>query len=108
MLSNSLFCAKLEEDERPAFGPLVFVASPNAFTGFHQDMYGTVDSVHYCHSGCNEVVMLRRLTDAQKKDAMQILFSKSPGDAAASDATTNVLTVLPHSPRSVSLAGCSA
>ena len=35
-------------------------------------------------------------------------FSKSLGDAAASDAATNVLTVLPHSPRSVSLAGCSA
>ena len=93
---------KLEEDEKPDLGPHVFVAASNSYTGFHQDLYGTVDSVHYCHTGCNEVVMLGRLSDAQKMEAMRILFSQGHSKSGAKKFALNVLSDLPHSPTSVS------
>ena len=93
---------KLEEDEKPDLGPHVFVAASNSYTGFHQDLYGTVDSVHYCHTGCNEVVMLGRLSDAQKMEAMRILFSQAHSKSDAKKFALNVLSDLPHSPTSVS------
>ena len=80
----------------------MFVAASNSYTGFHQDLYGTVDSVHYCHTGCNEVVMLGRLSDAQKMEAMRILFSQGHSKSGAKKFALNVLSDLPHSPTSVS------
>ena len=93
---------KLEEDEKPDLGPHVLVVASNSYTGFHQDLYGTVDSVHYCHTGCNEVVMLGRLSDAQKMEAMKILFSQGHSKSGAKKFALNVLSDLPHSPTSVS------
>ena len=71
---------QLEKDERPRLGPLFFVMLTTAFTGFHQDLFGSVDSVHYCHSGCNEVVMLCRLDQTEKLDALEILFRATQSD----------------------------
>eukprot|EP00980_Cylindrotheca_fusiformis_P021651 scaffold8505_cov130-Cylindrotheca_fusiformis.AAC.17 len=58
---------------RPFMGPNLYVTPPAAFTHFHQDGHGTVDSGHLCLSGYNEVVMLRRLTERHKKHALMIL-----------------------------------
>jgi hypothetical protein len=46
---------------------------PEAFTHFHQDGHGTVDSGHQCLSGYNEIVILRRLTERHKRHALQLL-----------------------------------
>jgi hypothetical protein len=51
----------------------MYVTPPAAFTHFHQDGHGTVDSGHLCLKGYNEVVMLRRLTERHKKHALMIL-----------------------------------
>ena len=54
-------------------GPNMYVTPPAAFTHFHQDGHGTVDSGHLCLAGYNEVVILRRLTERHKKHALMIL-----------------------------------
>ena len=51
------------------------ITPPSSFTHFHQDGHGTVDSGHLCVSGYNEVIMLRRLSEDHKKDAMRLLTS---------------------------------
>ena len=51
----------------------MYITPPAAFTYFHQNGHGTVDSGHWCLSGYNEVVMLRRLTERHKKHALMIL-----------------------------------
>jgi hypothetical protein len=51
----------------------MYITPPAAFTHFHQDGHGTVDSGHLCINGYNEVVMLRRLTERHKKHALLIL-----------------------------------
>ena len=53
-------------------GPNLYL-TPGGFTSFHQDGHGTVDSGHTCHAGYNEVVMLRRLPDSHKRNAMKYL-----------------------------------
>ena len=53
-------------------GPNIYV-TPGGFTSFHQDGHGTVDSGHSCLAGYNEVVMLRRLPDEHKRNAMDYL-----------------------------------
>ncbi len=68
--------------------PNLYVTPPGAFTHFHQDGYGTVDSGHLCLSGYNEVVMLRRLDERHKKNALDILKSK--------DCDYDALYGLPH------------
>ena len=93
---------KLKEDENTGLGPHVFVDASNSYTGFYQDLYGTVDSVHYCHSGCNEVVILGRLSDTQKMEAMRILFSQAHSKSDAQKFALNVLSDLTHSSTSVS------
>ena len=74
VLLCSLFPLQLTNTEKVSYGPHVFVAPTTSFTSFHQDCYGTVDSVHHCHSGCNEIVMLPRLNQAKKLEALDILF----------------------------------
>ena len=54
-------------------GPNLYVTPPRAFTHFHQDGHGTVDSGHVCITGYNEVVILRRLTERHKKHALWLL-----------------------------------
>lgn len=51
----------------------MYVAPPPSFTGFHQDGHGTVDSAHHVLSGYNEVVMLRRMPERHKKNALMLL-----------------------------------
>lgn len=57
---------------RPFFGPNLYLTVPGAFTGFHMDGNGTVDSGHSCISGPNEVVMLRRLPMPQTDIILKI------------------------------------
>ena len=71
-ISNFLF--QLPEDNRPFLGPLAYVGLPGSFTQFHQDGGGTVDAVHYCHSGANEVVMLNQMSNDEKIYALQLLL----------------------------------
>lgn len=54
-------------------GPNVYVAPPGAFTAFHLDGGGTVDSGHQTVTGLNEVFMLRRLGPQPTEAAMEIL-----------------------------------
>jgi hypothetical protein len=51
-------------------GPNIYITPPGSFTKFHQDGHGTVDSGHQCLRGYNEVVMLRRLTETHKINAI--------------------------------------
>jgi len=57
-------------------GPNLYITPPSAFTHFHQDGFGTVDSGHLCLAGYNEIVMLRRLPLYHKVKAMNILTSR--------------------------------
>lgn len=50
------------------------ISYPGSFTAIHQDGFGTVDSGHLCLQGANEVVMLRRLPEVHKKNAMHLLY----------------------------------
>jgi len=58
---------------RPFMGPNLYISPPASFTHFHQDGHGTVDSGHQCLSGYNEVVMLRRMPEHHKRDALHLL-----------------------------------
>jgi hypothetical protein len=78
-------------------GPNLYITPPGSFTDFHQDGHGTVDSGHQCLSGYNEVVMLRRMPEAHKQNAMNILNGNNP--ASCYDA----LYGLPHREGAVSL-----
>lgn len=71
--SQCMMNAVNDSGGRPFMGPNLYVTPPSAFTHLHQDGLGTVDSGHLCLSGCNEVVMLRRLTEQRKCHAIQLL-----------------------------------
>jgi hypothetical protein len=63
-------------------GPYTYLTPPGGFTSFHQDGYGTVDSGHTCLTGYNEVVMLRRLPEDFKREAMgKMATGGNGGDA---------------------------
>ena len=64
------FLFQMGEAMRPFMGPNLYLTPGGSFTCFHQDGQGTVDSGHSCIKGYNEVVMLRRLPEAEKFSAM--------------------------------------
>lgn len=76
-------------------GPNLYITPPGSFTDFHQDGHGTVDSGHQCLAGYNEVIMLRRMTEAHKQKAIYILKGKDP-------LYYDALYGLPHSEGAVS------
>ena len=78
---------------RPFMGPNLYIAPPGAFTHFHQDGHGTVDSGHFCMSGFNEVVITRRLTERSKRHALRILTG---ADKNPKGQTFEGLYDLPH------------
>jgi hypothetical protein len=59
-------------------GPNLYITPPGSFTAFHQDGHGTVDSGHLCLSGYNEVIMLRRMSEEHKQNAIYILNGNDP------------------------------
>ena len=59
---------------RPFMGPNLYLTPPGSFTHLHQDGHGTVDSGHLYISGCNEVVIFRRMSEERKKHALSILL----------------------------------
>lgn len=63
----------IPEQGRPFMGPNVYATPPGAFTWFHQDGNGTVDSGHQSLTGLNEVIMLQRLGEEQKQAALTAL-----------------------------------
>ena len=77
---------------RPSVGPNFYVTPPASFTVFHQDGHGTVDSGHVCLSGHNEVIMLRRMPEENKRHAMSILSGDKDGEGNYQ----NTLYGLPH------------
>lgn len=60
----------------PSLGPNLYVTPANAFTVFHEDGCGTVDSGHQVLSGYNRVIMLGRLTGTLRRKAQDIIFRK--------------------------------
>ena len=89
MVHSSSFCLYF------LLRPNLYITPPAAFTHFHQDGFGTVDSGHLCLSGYNEVVMLRRLPEDHKRNALNFLHDhKRSKDFKNSDA---FLYGLPHS-----------
>ena len=58
---------------RIMMGPNVYITPPGAFTAFHLDGGGTVDSGHQSLTGLNEVYMLRRMGPAAVERAMDLL-----------------------------------
>lgn len=91
----SKFRVQVNPAGRPFMGPNLYITPPGSFTNFHQDGHGTVDSGHQCLSGYNEVVMLRRLTETHKRNAITIL---NGGDSFYHDS----LYGLPHAEGAVS------
>lgn len=85
---------------RPFMGPNVYITPPASFTHFHQDGHGTVDSGHFCVSGYNEVILLRRLTERHKRHALRLLTG---GDRKGAPHTFEALYNLPHGDGLVSL-----
>eukprot|EP00956_Cyclotella_meneghiniana_P028198 scaffold64965_cov79-Cyclotella_meneghiniana.AAC.16 len=67
---------------RPFMGPNLYMTPPSSFTQFHQDGHGTVDSGHYCCRGYNEVVMLRRLPERHKHNALHLLH-RTPSSSSS-------------------------
>jgi hypothetical protein len=78
---------------RPFMGPNVYITPPASFTHFHQDGHGTVDSGHFCLSGYNEVVMVRRLPERHKRNALRLLTGAY---RKKSERTFEALYNLPH------------
>ena len=62
-------------------GPNAYLTPPGSFTQVHQDGHGTVDSGHLCLTGYNEVVMLRRLPERHKMNALSLLRGEGAGEA---------------------------
>jgi hypothetical protein len=56
----------------PYYRPNFYISVPQAFTQFHQDGFGTVDSGHLCLSGYNEIVILDRIPEEHKRNALDI------------------------------------
>ncbi len=54
-------------------GPNLHVTPPGSFTHFHQDGHGTADSGHMCIDAYNEVIMLRRMSEDHKRQALHYL-----------------------------------
>ncbi|CAM9790986.1 unnamed protein product, partial [Choristocarpus tenellus] len=81
---------------RPFMGPNLYITPPGSMTHFHQDGHGTVDSGHQCLTGRNRVIMLRRLSEHNKKRAMNILKGASlrPGGVYVDEG----LYTAPHAP----------
>lgn len=75
-------------------GPNLYMTPPGSFTSFHQDGHGSVDSGHQCIYGYNEVVMLRRLPEEHKKNAMMILCGNHDYDALLGLPHTNVCVII--------------
>lgn len=75
-----LDAAQVTSTARPFMGPNLYVTPPAAFTHFHQDGHGTVDSGHLCLRGYNEVVILRRLTERHKQHSLMILTGNLGGN----------------------------
>ena len=75
-------------------GPNLYITPPGSITHFHQDGHGSVDSGHQCIQGYNEVVMLRRLPEIHKKNAMNILCGKLDYDALLGLPHRNVCVVV--------------
>merc|ERR1712151_277541 len=80
---------------RPFMGPNIYITPPSSFTHFHQDGYGTVDSIHVCLSGYNEVVIVRRMTEERKRHALYLLKGGDRFDIS-SQRTYDGLYGLPH------------
>ena len=75
-------------------GPNLYITPPGSITHFHQDGHGSVDSGHQCIQGYNEVVMLRRLPEIHKKNAMNILCGNLDYDALLGLPHRNVCVVV--------------
>jgi hypothetical protein len=58
---------------RTMMGPNVYIVPPGAFTWFHIDGGGPVDSGHQALTGLNEVYMLRRLGPSDNQAAVDLL-----------------------------------
>jgi hypothetical protein len=61
-------------------GPSLYTGPPGPHTHLHQDGLGSVDSAHLCISGYNEVVILRRLPEQHKRNAISLLFDLKEED----------------------------
>ena len=83
-------------------GPNMYITPPAAFTHFHQDGHGTVDSGHLCIKGYNEVVMLRRLTERHKKHALWILTGNAKDSENPRPTYFDGLYEVPHGDQLVS------
>ena len=83
---------------RPAMGPLLYAAAVGCFTQFHLDGYGSVDAMHLCVTGYNEVIVLGRLVRHEMIAALMILTGLSQEDV------TKMVDGAPHDGGLLSLA----
>lgn len=51
----------------------MYMSPPGGFTHLHQDGHGSVDSGHLCIDGYNEVLIMRRLPERHKINAVEIM-----------------------------------
>jgi hypothetical protein len=72
-LKNIIFLSYSAARDLQGMGPLMYVGVGRAYTSFHEDGSGTVDSGHLCLCGFNEVIILRRLEGREREEAARIL-----------------------------------
>lgn len=78
---------------RPFLGPNMYVGPEGAHTWFHCDGRGTVDSLHTCISGENDVIIFKRLSRTNNHAVLRALASESGAKTDAADVT---IALLPH------------
>ena len=84
---------QMNRASRPDMGPYLYATPPGSFTHFHQDGHGTVDSGHLCIHGHNEVIVLRRVPECHKRNALGILLG---GEATGSMTAESAMFHQPH------------
>eukprot|EP00956_Cyclotella_meneghiniana_P018990 scaffold32176_cov58-Cyclotella_meneghiniana.AAC.1 len=72
--SNDTLEGYIPESDRPDMGPLMFITTSGPVTSAHLDGKGTIDSIHCCIEGLNEVLIFRRLEYNDSLKLMAQLF----------------------------------
>ena len=67
---------QINANGRPYMGPHLNITPPGPMTSLHQSGQGTLDSGIVCISGFIEIVMLRRLPERHKQNALAVLYGQ--------------------------------
>ena len=88
---------QINANGRPYMGPHLNITPPGPMTSLHQSGQGTLDSGIVCINGFIEIVMLRRLPERHKQNALAVLYGQDKSTipnlyASVSARSSNVCT----------------